>query len=352
MHGHIRELCERFLSLFRRRKLDSDLSEELAAHLEMAVEDNIRSGMNPEEARRQAMIRLGGVEATKELHRDTRGLPSVESLVQDIRYGLRMLARSPMFTAAALLTLALGIGANTAIFGVIDSILIRPLSYPHAEALVGVWHTAPGIPALPSSLACSPSMYFTYREENRTFQQFGLWQSNGASVTGIAEPEMPKALVVTYGVLDALGVQPLLGRWFSEADDTPGSPETVILTHGYWQRRFGGDKSIIGRTLTIDSRPHTVIGVMPEEFRFQRDPELILPQRFKRKALYLGEFGYNGIARLKPGVSLEQASADLSRMLGIWLNAWPAPPGLDVSVFRNAPLCPNASRRGQGARRL
>ena len=323
MIGPIRQLCERFLSLFRRRKLDSDLSEEIAAHVEMAVEDNIRAGMNPGEARRQAMIRLGGVEAAKELHRDARGLPLIESSAQDIRYGLRILARSPMFTAAALLTLAIGIGANTAIFGVIDSILIRPLTYPHAEDLVDVLNTAPALPAIGGSLSCSASMYFTYREESRTFQQFGLWQSGGANVTGIAEPELPRALLVTYGVLDALGVKPLLGRWFSQADDTPGSAETVMLTHGYWQRRFGGDKSIVGRTLTINSMPHTVIGVMPEAFRFQHDPELILPLRLERNKLSLGEFSDQGLARLKPGVTMVQANTDLARMLAIWLNAWP-----------------------------
>jgi putative ABC transport system permease protein len=127
---------------------------------------------------------------------------------------------------------------------VIESILIRPLPYPEAEALVSIWHTAPGVPGVPV-LACSPSMYFTYREENRTFRQFGVWSSGGASVTGVAEPEQPRALFVTYGVLDAVDVKPLLGRWFSQADDTPGSAETVILTYGYWQRRFGGDTSIV-----------------------------------------------------------------------------------------------------------
>jgi putative ABC transport system permease protein len=245
-----------------------------------------------------------------------------------------------MFTSVALLTLALGIGANTAIFSVIDSILIRPLPYPHAEALVGVWHTAPGIPALGGSINCSPSMYFTYREENRTFQQFGLWNSAGASVTGIAEPELPRALFVTYGVLDAVGVKPLLGRWFSQTDDTPGSAESVMLTYGYWQRRFGGDESIVGRSLTVDSKPHTVIGVMPEEFRFQHDPELILPQRFERNQLFLGRFNYQGIARLKPGVTMAQANADQAHMLGIWLNAWPAPPGFSRALFQNAHLGP------------
>ena len=127
-------------------------------------------------------------------------------------------------------------------------------------------------------------MYFTYREENRTFQDFGLYQSLGATVTGLAEPEVVPTVVVTYGTLQALGVQPEFGRWFSQADDTPGSPETVILTYGYWQRRFGGDPSVVGRTLTIDTEPHTVIGVMPAGFDFRNKPDLILPQRFEREA--------------------------------------------------------------------
>jgi putative ABC transport system permease protein len=245
-----------------------------------------------------------------------------------------------MFTSVVLLTLALGIGANTAIFGVIDSILIRPLPYPHAEALVGVWHTAPGMPGIGDSIECTPSMYFTYREQNRTFQQFGLWDSNGANVTGIAEPDFPRALYATYGVLDALGVKPLLGRWFSQSDDTPGSAETVILTYGYWQRRFGGDQSIIGRTLTINSAPHIVIGVMPREFRFERDPELILPHQFDRSKVFLGDFSYHGIARLKPGVTIAQANADQARMLGIWLNAWPPTPGFGRAIFQNAHFGP------------
>ncbi len=129
----------------------------------------------------------------------------MDTLVLDTRLAIRRMRKAPAFTAAVIVTLALGIGANTAIFGVIDSILIRPLPYPHAEALVSVWHTAPGMPGLAGGLGCSPSMYFTYREENRTFQQFGLWEVNGASLTGVAEPEMPRALFVTYGLLDAVG---------------------------------------------------------------------------------------------------------------------------------------------------
>ena len=159
-------------------------------------------------------------------------------------------------------------------------------------------------------------------------------------MTGVAEPEVLRALFVTYGVLDALDEKPLLGRWFSPADDTPGSPETVILTYGYWQRRFNGDRSILGRTMTINSTAHTVIGVMPEEFRFQRDPVLILPARFERSKVNLGTFAYQGIARLKPGVTIAQANADLARMLEIWLHAWPPPPGFERAVFQDARFGP------------
>jgi putative ABC transport system permease protein len=316
------------------------LRAEIEDHIAMQTADNLRAGMTAIEARRQALLKFGNVDAIKEIYRDQRGLPFMETLLRDTRHALRRLRRTPAFTVAVLLTLALGIGANTAIFGVIDTILIRPLAYPHAEALVGVWHTAPGLPAFGGISSCSPSMYFTYREQNRTFQQFGLWSSAGASVTRVAEPEMLRALFVTYGVLDALEEKPLLGRWFSLGDDAPGSPETVILTYGYWQSRFNGDRSILGRAMTINSTPHTVIGVMPEQFRFQRDPDLILPQRFDRNAVSLGDLGYRGIARLKPGVTITQANADLARMLEIWSHAWPLPPGFDAAVIRDARFGP------------
>jgi putative ABC transport system permease protein len=337
----LRRLFRRLTSWATSAQDEDILRVEIDEHIAMQTAENLRAGLSPIEARRQALLKFGNVEEVKETYREQRGLPLTETLVRDTRHALRRLRKTPGFTAAALLTLALGIGANTAIFGVVDSILIRPLPYPHAEALVSVWHTAPGLPGLPDGrISCSSSMYFTYREQNRTFEQFGLWNSSGASVTGIAEPEQPRALFVTHGVLDALGVRPFLGRWFSQADDTPGSAETVMLTYGYWQRLFAGDPSIVGRTLTINSKPHTVIGVMPEDFRFQRDPELILPVRFERNKLFLGEFGYQGIARLKPGVTMVQANADVARMLGIWLTAWPVNPGLTHAMFENARLAP------------
>ena len=336
----LRRLFRRLASWATSARDEEILRAEIDEHIAMQTAENRRGGLSPIEARRQALLKFGNVEAIKESYRDQRGLPFTETLLRDTRHAIRRLRKTPAFTAAVVLTLALGIGANTAIFGVIDTVLLKPLPYPHAEALAGVWHTAPGLPGLPSSLGCSASMYFTYGEENRSFERFGLWNSGGASVTGIAEPEMPRALFVTYGVLDALDVKPLLGRWFSQADDTPGSAETVILTYGYWQRRFAGDPSIVGRTLTIDAKPRTVIGVMPEEFRFQRDPELILPYRFDRNMQSLGPFGSQGIARLKPGVTIEQANADVARMLEVWLHAWPIPPGMDRTPFMNARLAP------------
>ena len=258
-----------------------------------------------------------------------------------LKHVLRRLAHAPGFAIIAVLTLALGIGANTAIFSVVESVLIKPLPLPHAESLVGVWHVAPGIPSIKESVNCSPTMYFTYREENRTFQDFGLWDNGGGTVTGLAEPEAVRAIEVTYGTLDAVGVQPALGRWFSQADDTPGTPETVILTYGYWERRFGGAASVVGRTLTMDSKPRTIIGVMPRNFRFlNTDPDVIRPMRFERAKIFLGDFSFQGIARLKPGVTLQQANADLGRMLGIWLKAWPTPPGFSHALFENARIGP------------
>ena len=336
----LRRFFRRLMSWATSARDEEFLRAEIDEHIAMQTAENLRGGLSPIEARRQALLKFGNVEAVKEIYRDERRLPFMETLAGDTRHALRRLRKTPTFTAAAILTLALGIGGTTAIFAVIDSILIKPLPYPRAEDLVSVWHTASGLPGLPGSLGCSPSMYFTYREENRIFQQFGVWSLGGTSVTGVAEPEMPRALFVTYGVLDTLGVKPLLGRWFSQADDAPGSPETAMLTYGYWQRRFAGDPSIVGRTLTIDSSPRTVIGVMPEEFRFERDPELILPSRFERSTLSLGPFGYQGIARLKPGFSIERANDDVTRMLGIWSNAWPMPPGMDATPFQNVRLVP------------
>jgi predicted permease len=333
------------LRFFLSRRHPVDLDEELQFHLEQSTRLNVANGMTAQEAHRQAVIAFGGLQSTREQCYEQRPGWQLGRMFHDTRYVLRRLGRAPLFAAIALVTLALGIGATTAIFSVVEGVLIKPLPYPKSESLVGVWNTAPGLkgaaqPGMGDAVPCSPTMYFTYREESRTFQDFGLYQSAGATVTGLAEPDVVPTLVATYGVLQALGVQPKVGRWFSQSDDTPGSPQTVILSYGYWQRRFGADPSVIGRTLTIDTEPHIVIGVMPASFDFRNNPDLILPQRFARNELFLGQFGWRGIARLKPGVTLQQANADQARMLAIWLKEWPPAPGFGRAVFESAGFGP------------
>ena len=200
------------------------LRAEFEEHIAMQTAENLRAGLSPIEARRQALLKFGSVEGIKDAYRDQRGLPLLETLSRDARHAIRGLRRTPAFTAAVILTLALGIGANTAVFAVIDSILIQPLPYPQAEALVGVWHTAPGVPGA-GTIGCTPSMYFTYREENKTFEYFGLWRSGDASVTGTADPELLRVLLVTHGVLDAVGVKPLLGADGFHARTTHRPPQ-------------------------------------------------------------------------------------------------------------------------------
>ena len=253
---------------------------------------------------------------------------------------LRRLFRSPMFTLVTVLTIAIGVGANAAIFSVINGVLLKPLPYPDPERLVGVWQSAPGIGI--KDLNASPSDYFTFRDENRTMQQFGVWTGGSVSVTGLAAPEQVQSLTVTEGTLNALGVQPLFGRWFNATDDRPGSADTAILTYGYWQRRFGGDVSVVGRQIRVDGQSKQIIGVMPQNFRFlDQKPDLILPQQFDRAKTTLGNFSYQALGRLKPGVSLAQANADLARMIPIVNTKFAPPPGFSAKIFESARIAPN-----------
>jgi putative ABC transport system permease protein len=205
-----------------------------------------------------------------------------DSLARDLRQALRGLLRRPAFTFAAVLTLALGIGATTAIFSVVYSVLIKPLPYPNADELVRIRHNAPGISS--DDFGFELTMYFTYREEGRTFATIGLWQEYSATLTDRGEPERVRTVGVTDGTLQALGVQPMRGRWFTEQEHgaTAEGPTPVILSHAFWQRRFGGDEAAIGRQLSIDARPSQVVGIMPPDFRFldmTPQPDLIVAVR-------------------------------------------------------------------------
>jgi predicted permease len=252
----------------------------------------------------------------------------------------RRLARTPLFTTVAVVTLALGIGANAAIFSVVNGVLLKPLPFSEADRLVGVWHTAPGI-NIPL-LNQGPATYLTYREENRAFADIGLWAMGAVSVTGAGEPERIAVLRVTDGTLGVLGVHPALGRTFTAEDDHHAAPERMILTHGYWQRKFGGDRGLIGTMVTVDGVPREVIGVLPASFSFLgRDPEVLLPFRFNRAELFVGNFSYQAVARLKPGITIEQANADLARMIPMTLERFPLPPGFSRQMLDEARLGPN-----------
>ncbi len=259
---------------------------------------------------------------------------------KQLKHVLRRLLRSPIFTIVTLATVAIGIGANSAIFSVVNGVLLKPLPYPDAEKLVGVWQSAPGIGI--NQLQLSFSDYFTFLDENRSFQEFGLWNGDSVSITGLGAPEQIQALDVTAGTLPALGVQPSLGRWFSAKDDSPGSPATAILTYGYWTRRFGGDASAIGKRIVVDGKAMEIIGVMPQSFRFlDYGADLIIPFQFDRGKTTLGNFSYQGIARLKPGVSLAQANVDLTRMIPIVNTKFPPPPGFSVKLFEDVKILPD-----------
>jgi len=264
----------------------------------------------------------------------------VSSFSNQLRQVLRRLWRAPIFTIVTLITLAAGVGANIAVFSVVEGVLLKPLPYPHEEALVGVWHTAPGLNLDEVNMA--PSNYFVYREQNRVFQDIGVYEGDSVAITGQGSPEQVHALDVTDGVLPILGVAPMLGRWFSPADTAPGAPDTVMLDYGCWQRRFGSDRSIVGHTITVDGKPRQVIGVMPRNFRFLdgEPPALFLPLQFDRNKTVLGQFSYDGIARLRPGVTLAEANTDIQRLIPTVWSSFPAPPGFNVNLFQKARLGP------------
>ena len=268
----------------------------------------------------------------------------LDTLARDVRYGLRTLRHNPVFTAVALLTIAIGIGANTAVFSVVNSVLLRPLNYPKAEELVALRQLAPGAAGLASfsdGLLLSPSMYFTYSDHNRTFQSLGVWTNGTANVTGLAEPEQVRTVAVTDGVLQTLGIPPAAGRWFAPADQMPRGRETVMLSYGYWQRRFGGDRSVIGRNLSVDSRPREIVGVMPQGFKLvNAEFDLIAPLAFDRGKTILAGFGYQGIARLQPGVTIAQANADLKRMVSVWMDSWSNGPGTNPRIYETWKITP------------
>ncbi len=341
------------LRYFRRAKWDRERLREMESYEQIETEDNIARGMPPDKARRAARKKLGNSTLIREEIYRMNTIGFFDALSQNVRYSLRSLRHNPVFTAVALLTIAIGIGANTAVFSVVNSVLLRPLHYPKSEELVALRQVAPGAAGLASftdGLRLSPSMYFTYAEHNRSFQSMGVWVTNTANVTGLAEPEQVRVALVSDGVLQALNVPPMLGRWLNTQDQIPhsampggfvGTSTTVMLNYGYWQRRFGGDRSVIGRNITVNSRPLEIVGVMPQQFQIvDADVDLIVPVAFERSRMILAGFGFQGLARLKPGVTIRQADADLTHLLPVWMDSWSNGPGTNPHFYEKWRITP------------
>jgi putative ABC transport system permease protein len=261
-------------------------------------------------------------------------------MTSSFRQLVRRLLRTPLFTVVTILTLGIGIGANTAIFSVVYGVLLKPLPLAEPERLVSVWHTAPGL-NIPL-LNMSPATYFTYREQGKVFEDIGMWDGNNVTITKQGEPERVPALAVTDGFLPVLRVQTQLGRLFNKADVDPGAPDRVILTHGYWTRRFGGARDIVGRTIEINGRSVEIIGVLPASFRFLSEtPSILQPLRFNRATVFFGNFSFQGVARLRPGVTLDQANADVGRLIPVAADGFPMPPGFTRKMLDDVRMGPN-----------
>jgi predicted permease len=323
--------------LMRRRIKEAELREEIQFHIEEEAEEREAQGLTREEAQRAGRLDLGNIGLVQEDTRTTWGWPRPEQFVQDILYAAHALWRQPAFSVAAVLTLALGIGATTMIFSIVNGVLLKPLPYPEPGRLVSLAHVSTAGPA-----ASSDFLYFTYAEHSKTFQASGLWAARAATITGQGDAEQVNSLLVTSEVLSLLGVTPARGRLFTAGDGQPNAPLTTVLTYGYWQRRFGGDESVLGQRLMIDNLAHEIVGVMPRNFRFlDVQAELFRPVQLNRKQVVQGNFAFQGIARLKPGISLDQASTDMARMIPIAIDSFPTPGGMTRDQIRTTRLAPN-----------
>lgn len=264
----------------------------------------------------------------------------MHSISSDLKQIIRRLWRTPAFTAITLVTLAIGIGANTAIFSVVNAVLLKPLPFPDSGRLVGVWLTAPGMGW--KKVEASPATYFTFRDAKQSFEDIGLYRADTVNITGLAEPEQIDCLRVTDGTLPLLGVHPVIGRLFTLKDDSPGSPETILLTYAYWRQKFGGSASVIGRRLIVDGKARTIIGVLPAGFHFY-DPRavIVLPFQFNRGDTLIANFSYEALARLRRGVTIAQGNADVARMLPLMFENFKPMPGISMEQIRGAHLGPD-----------
>ncbi|HEY7864074.1 MAG TPA: ABC transporter permease, partial [Thermoanaerobaculia bacterium] len=309
-------LLRNLRSLVSRRRREQEVDEELALHIEMEVADGVRHGLTPEAARTEALRRFGGVDRAKEEWREGRTGRWIEELLRDARYALRGLRRSPGYAAAAVATLALGIGANTAIFSAVDAILLEPLPYGAGESLVRLRHDAPAIKV--EDAGFSPPEITDFRDRTSTLDEVVEWHNMSFILLGQAQPERVTTNVVSWNFFEAFGVRPVHGRTFLPRDDVPGAEAVLLLSQDYWMKSFGGDPKVVGRVFQMNDRPHTVVGILPPLPPYPGEAEVWMPVvacPFRsnprtvqnRQARMTQVFG-----RIRPGVTLAQARADIA----------------------------------------
>ena len=304
----MRRFLARLANLFRGSHAESELAREIASHLALLQEDFERRGLPPEAARLAARRAYGGVAQAEELHREARTFPWIEQVIKDARYGVRTLLRAPAFSLVAVVTLALGIGANTAIFSVVNAVLLRPLAYRDADRLVVALHYG--------SAPVAVANYIDWRDQNRSFETMAAAEYWSANLTGGDAPEHLLGLKVTQNLMPMLGIDPLLGRVFAAGEDRTGAEHEVVLSYRLWQRLFNGDTKVLGRPVTLNGEVYTVVGVMPAGFQFApfwaTRAEMWIPLAFGDRVHNRGGNSLRIFARLKQGVTLAQARAEMA----------------------------------------
>ena len=304
----LRALFIRLAGLFRKDRRERELADEMESHLQMHIEDNLRTGMSAAEARRQAMIKLGGVEQTKELYRERRGLPLLETFFQDLRFSFRMLRKNPGFTVVVLLTLALGIGATTAIFSVVYGVLLRPLPYTDSSRIMAVFE----VNSKGGWSHLADPNFDDFRDQNRSFQAIAKYNYYVVSVSGASQPSRTTVASVSPDFLKVLGIQPILGRDFSAGDAKKGAGRATLVSYGYWKQYLGSSQDLSQSHLKIDGAVFSVIGVLPAGFRFPTDVDLWLPADLDGENPSRTSHNYYAVGRLRDGVTVELANQDIS----------------------------------------
>jgi putative ABC transport system permease protein len=298
----------RLLALFRKRKLDRELEDEIVAHLELAERDAIARGLTGEEARQAARRNFGGIEQMKEDHRDRRSVRWVENLLRDIRYGMASLARDPGFAVVTLGLLALGIGANTAMFSIVDAVLLKPLPFPDPERMVRLWET----PTPTQHNNTTTLTFLDWKRQDTIFEALSVEESVRAAVATGADPVRLSGKLVSADYFSVFGVKARLGRTFAPGEDQPGATPVVVLSYSLWQTQFGGDPGVLKRDLVLDGESHRIIGVLPAGSFDRGAARFWKPLIFAADQLNRGQHWLHVIGRLRSGVSLEQARAKMT----------------------------------------